>query len=242
MSEKLKESIVILTVIGAIAVLSGATEANWSENFDGNDLDLSAWGFYCFPDLTQTFTQTVETAPGGNKYLIVDETSPAGVGGSAFGAGFGSDEEFTDVRVGAVVNVTGDASGNYYGLAARANYIIDPDGSITGQAPGLFAMQIYVMHINWEAGPANLRIDVEKIINMQNIMRNVRELNLDVDVPGLDHARSYYAELDVVGSGPVYVTGSLYEYKDGPLVARTATMVDTNDNDPWEDEGVNDEV
>jgi hypothetical protein len=46
--------------------------------------------------------------------------------------------------------------------------------------------------------------------------------------------------LDVVGSGPVYVTGSLYEYKGGPLVARTATMVDTNGNDPWEDEGVKD--
>jgi hypothetical protein len=77
---------------------------------------------------------------------------------------------------------------------------------------------------------------------MQNIMRDSEELGLDVLVPGLNHARSYYAELDVVGSGPVYVTGSLYEYKDGPLVARTATMVDTNGNDPWEDEGVNDEV
>jgi hypothetical protein len=71
-------------------------------------------------------------------------------------------------------------------------------------------------------------------------MRNEEELGLDNLVPRLDNARSFYAELDVVGSGPVYVTGSIYEYKDGPLVARTATMVDTTGNDPWEDEGVND--
>ncbi|MEA3226665.1 MAG: hypothetical protein U9Q07_12010, partial [Planctomycetota bacterium] len=92
----------------------------------------------------------------------------------------------------------------------------------------------------WEDGPANLRIDIEKVVNMQNIMRNERELGLDLYVPGLNHARSYYAELDIIGSGPVYLTGSLYEYKDGPLVARTATMVDTNGNDPWEDEDVSD--
>jgi hypothetical protein len=40
----------------------------------------------------------------------------------------------------------------------------------------------------------------------------------------------------------VYVTGSLYEYKGGPVVLRTATMVDTNGNDPWEDPDVHDEV
>ena len=98
------------------------------------------------------------------------------------------------------------------------------------------------MHVNWEEGPANLRIDIEKVVNMQNIMDDPEDYGLELLVPGLNHARSYYVEMDVVGSGPVYVTGSLYEYKDGPLVARTATMVDTNGNDPWEDEGVNDEV
>ncbi len=241
MSKKLKKSVVFFAVIGTIVAVSGTTEANWFETFDGDELDLATWQFVCFPDVTKTFSHTIETDPNGNKYLSLDETSPDEAGGSLFGVGFGSNEDFTDVRVGAVVNVTGDASRNYYGLAARADYVIDPDGSITGLAPGLFAQKIYVLHINWEDGPANLRIDIEKVINMQNIMRNVRELDLDVDVPGLDHVRSYYAELDVVGSGPVYVTGSLYEYKDGPLVARTATMVDTNGNDPWEDEGVSDE-
>jgi hypothetical protein len=92
------------------------------------------------------------------------------------------------------------------------------------------------MHVNWEEGPANLRIDLEKVVNMQNIMDDPEDYGLELLVPGLNHARSYYAEMDVVGSGPVYVTGSLYEYKDGPLVARTATMVDTNGNDPWEEE------
>jgi hypothetical protein len=96
------------------------------------------------------------------------------------------------------------------------------------------------MHVNWSHGPANLRIDIEKVVNMGNIMRNEVALALEVPVAGLAHARSYYAELDVVGAGPVYVTGSLYEYKGGPLVAKTATMVDTNGNDPWEDEGAKD--
>jgi hypothetical protein len=94
------------------------------------------------------------------------------------------------------------------------------------------------MHINWEDGPANLRIDLEKVIMNQNIM----DENLEALVPGLAHARRYYAELDVVGSGPVYVTGSLYEYEGGPLVARTPTMVDTNVNDWWEDADAHDEV
>jgi hypothetical protein len=38
------------------------------------------------------------------------------------------------------------------------------------------------------------------------------------------------------------VTGSLYEYQGGPLVARTSTLVDTNGNDWWEDPDVHDEV
>ncbi|MHC4807559.1 MAG: hypothetical protein ACYTBX_15050 [Planctomycetota bacterium] len=109
-------------------------------------------------------------------------------------------------------------------------------------APGMFSTQNYLMHASWDDGPANLRIDIEKDVNMSNIMRNEEELLLEVLVPGLDHVRSYYAQLDVVGSGPVYITGGLYEFKGGPLVARTATMVDTNGNDPWEDEGVHDEV
>ena len=41
-----------------------------------------------------------------------------------------------DVRVGAVVNVAGDASHNHHGLLARASYLIDPDGTVKG-APTL---------------------------------------------------------------------------------------------------------
>ena len=239
---KVEKLVVMCAVVGLVVAVSGTAQANWSESFDGNDLDLPTWQFHCFPDMTGTFTATILADPNGNKYLSLDETSSVGVGGSAFTGAFGSDEVFTDVRVGAVVNVTGDASRNYCGLFARVIYVIDPDGSITGVAPGMFATQVYLMHINWENGPANLRIDLEKVINMSNIMRNEEELLLDLYVPGLNHARSYYAELDVVGSGPVYVTGSLYEYKGGPLVAKTATMVDTNGNDPWENEAVNDAV
>ena len=242
---KVEKVMVICALVGLIVAVNGTVQANWSESFDGDELDLPTWVFTCIPDVTKTFTSTIVTGPDGNKYLSFDETTSYNTGegsyGSAFGAGFGTDEVFTDVRVGAIVNVTGDASRNYHGLLARATYIIDPDGSLTGFAPGMFATQTYVMHIDWEDGPANLDIDIEKVVNMSNIMRNEEELLLEVPVPGLAHARSYYAELDVVGSGPVYVTGSLYEYKGGPLVIRTATMVDTNGNDPWEEEGVNDE-
>ncbi len=233
------EKVVICAVVGLLVAVSGTVQANWIETFDGDEPDLPTWEFHPYPDMTKTYTNTIITDPNGNKYLSLDDTSSAGIGGSQFGAGFGSDEVFTDVRVGAVVNVTGDASRNYHGFIARTTYFLD-DGSATGY-PGMVATQTYVMHINWEDGPANLRIDIEKVVNLSNIMRNAEELDLDVLVPGLGHARSYYAELDVVGSGPVYVTGSLYEYKGGPLVVRTATMVDTNGNDPWEDQDVQDE-
>ena len=208
-------------------------QANWLETFDGDELDLSTWVFSPYPDLTNTFTHTIVTDPNGNKYLSMDETSSAAIGGSQFGAAFGSNEEFTDVRVGAIFNVTGDASHHHHGLIARTTYFVD-DGSVSG-APGMVATQTYVMHVNWEEGPANLRLDIEKVVLMQNIMRNEDELGLDIYVPGLNNARSFYAELDVVGSGPVYITGSIYEYKGGPLAARVA-MVDTNGNDPWEEE------
>jgi hypothetical protein len=237
-----RASICLLT--GLIVLAGGTAMGDWFETFDGETLDLATWQFSPFPDVTKTFTHTILTDPNGIKYLSLDETTSydtgAGSFGSAFGAAFGSEEKFTDVRVGAVVNVVGDASHNYHGLMARATYIID-DGSLSG-APGMFATSVYIMHINWEDGPGNLRIELEKVVNMQNIMRNSQELGIELYVPGLDHARSYYAEMDVLGSDPVYLTGSLYEYKGGPVVARTATMVDTNGNDPWEDEGVGDSV
>ncbi len=236
MCREITSNAITLILAGLIVLACGTVRADWFESFDGDQLDLATWQFDPFPDLTKTFTHTVLTDPNGNKYLSLDETTSTETGGSAFGAGIASDEKFADVRVGAVVNVTGDASRNYCGLLARATIIIDPDGSITGVAPGLFAPQVYVMHVNWEDGPANLRIDIEKVVNMQNIMRNEEELGLVVYVPGLNHARSYYAEMDVLGSDPTYVTGYLYEYKGGPLVAKTATMVDTSGNDPWEED------
>jgi len=240
--KKAKKLVIVCAALGLAIFVSGTAQANWVETWNGAQPDLATWEFYCFPDVTKTFINTIKTDPTGNKYLSLDETSSVAVGGSAFGAAFGSKETFTDVRVGTIVNVIGDASRNYCGIAGRTEYIIDPDGSISGIAPGFIATKTYVMHVNWEDGPANLRIDIEKVVMMQNIMRNEEQLGLELRVPGLDHARSYYAELDIVGSGPVYVTGSLYEYKGGPLVAKTATMVDTNGNDAWEDEGVNDKV
>jgi len=236
MFNKLKSLVIVYVLIGLLLFESGTAQANWFESFNGEKPDLATWQFECFPDVTKTYTNTIVTDPNGNKYLSLDETTPVEAGGSMFGDAFGSDEIFTDVRVGAVFNVTGDASHNYYGLVARTQYFVDPDGSMTGIAPGFIAAQTYVMHVNWEDGPANLRIDIEKVLMMQNIMINETELGLELVVPGLNHVRSYYAEMDVVGSGPVYITGSLYEYKDGPLVARTATMVDTSGNDPWEED------
>lgn len=227
----------VVWILSAVCVFAGSGYANWFDSFNDGDFDLTTWQFPAFPDVTGTFTQTILAGADGNDYLAFEETSSVGVGGAAFGAGFGSDEEFKDVRVGAVINVAGDASHNYYGFLARASYFIDPDGSVTGVAPG-FVANCYILHINYEDGPANLRIDLEKVVMNQNIM----DEDIEAMIPNLANDRSYYAELDVVGSGPVYVTGSLYEYKGGPLVARTPTMVDTNGNDWWEDEGVNDEV
>jgi len=224
----------VVTVVVVLA-LSGVGLGNWIETFEGGELDLTTWQFLAYPDLAGTFTQPIKEGADGGHYVAFDEPSSISVGGAAFGAGFGSTEQFADVRVGAVVNVAGDASRNYHGLIARGSYEVS-DGSWT-PAPGVVA-NCYIMHINWENGPANLSINLEKVIMNQNIM----DEDFDVLVPGLAHARSYYAELDVVGSGPVYVTGSLYEYQGGPLVARTRTMVDTNGNDWWEDPDAHDEV
>ena len=213
-------------------VWAGAAHANWSDSFDGGKFGLTTWKWYSYPQVKNTFTQTVQTTPDGNGYLVLKETTAASATalGAAFGTGFGTDEKFTDVRVAATVNVTGDASHNYHGLAARSTYIINDGKLVPGAAPGIVS-SCYVMHINWENGPANLGINVEKVVNLSNIMRT----DFDVVAPSLVNARSYYAALDVVGSGPVYVQASLYEFKGGPLVAQTAVMVDTNGNDAWED-------
>jgi hypothetical protein len=226
----------MLCALGLVCVLAGASLANWADSFDGGQVNLDTWQFPAFPDVTGTFTQTFPLGEEDNPYLAFTETTSVGVGGAAFGAGFGSEEVFKDVRVAAVVNVAGDASHNYHGLIARASYFIDPDGSLTNVAPGVVA-DCYILHINWEDGPANLRIDIEKVIMNQNIM----DEDIEAVIPALVNDRSYFAELNVVGSGPVYVTGSLYESQGGPLVARVS-MIDTNGNDWWEDTGAHDEV
>ncbi len=238
MSGILKHFITVCVLLGAIGVLSGTANANWLETFDGNSFDLATWQFECYPDLTKTFKATIQDGLDDNDYISLDETSPADVGGSQFGVGIGDPGDiFRDVRVGAVFNVTGDASWNYYGLAARIDYFID-DGSITG-VPGIVASS-YVLIIHYEEGPANLKIELLKSVNLQSdIMATWQP---EVPVPGLDHAKGHYFELDVVGSDPVYITGSVYEYKGGPLLVRTPTFVDTSANDPWEAPNIHDDV
>jgi len=219
-----------------VLILSTLAQANWSETFDNNTFDLSTWLIRAYPEMTGTFEATIADGPDENDYLAFAETSSVSVGGSAMGVGFGSTDQFADARIGALVNVAGD-SRSYHGLAARTTYFIDSDGTISG-APGLIA-SAYIMLIHWQDGPANLRIEVFKIVNgSEAVMKTYHEITAS----GLDHARSRYAELDAIGSDPVYITGSLYEYKGGPLLARTPTLVDTSGVDSWEHGGVYDGV
>jgi len=224
--------------MAVIAILSGTAQANWLETFDGNSFDLATWQFSCYPDLTKTFSQTIQDGPDDNDYMSLGETSPADIGGSQIGIGIGNpDDKFTDVRLGAVFNVDGNTSWNYHGMAARVEYFID-DGSITG-VPGIVASS-YILFVHYEEGPANLKIELMKSINLSpDIMA---EWQPEVPVPGLDHAKSHYFELDVVGSDPVYITGSVYEYKGGPLLVRTPTFIDTSANDPWEAPNIHNDV
>jgi hypothetical protein len=222
-------------------VMTGTAAADWSETFDNNSFDLATWNWGCYPDMTSTFTHNIANIPGPYDYLTLRETTPFNLGagsyGSAFGMGF-PNEVFTDVRVGAVINVAGDASRHLFGIVARANYFVD-DGSISG-APGMVATGAYLLIYHLEDGPANVRIEILKIYMNDDVIMKVFEP--EVPVPGLDRVRSHYVELDVVGSGPVYVTGRIYEYKGGPLLVRTPTMVDTSGNDPWENPGLHDGV
>jgi hypothetical protein len=90
----------------------------------------------------------------------------------------------------------------------------------------------YILLVHWEDGPTNMRIEILKIfMNSDRIMGTFEP---EVPVPGVDHDRSRYIELDVVGSDPVYVMGSIYEYKGGPLLVSTPVMVDTGGKDAWE--------
>jgi hypothetical protein len=221
----------VCVLIGLILFTSSTVQANWLDTFDGNTFDLSTWLFSSYPDLTKTFKATIQDGPDDNDYLTLDESSPADIGGAQFGIGIGDPaDKFTDVRVAANFNINPDTSWNYHGLAARIDYFID-DGSITG-VPGIVA-SCYVMVIHYEEGPANLKVELIKAINLDTAI--MAEWQPEVPVPGLDHARSHYFVLDVVGQNPTYITGCVYEYKDGPLLVRTPTFIDTSANDPeWE--------
>jgi len=219
-----------LTLVLGIACLG---HADWEETFDGKAFDLDSWLFECYPKLTDTFTYEIQDGPEDNDFLAMTETSPSSAGGSQFGVGIGAPEEFADVRVGAVVNAGNLASRSYHGLAARIQYFVDPDGSLTG-APGIVPTS-YTMLIHYQDGPANLRIELLKIVNLLDNHSKYWE----IPVPGLGHGRSYYVELEVIGLDPIYITSRLYDAKGGALLASTPTLIDTNAQDDWENaEGV----
>ena len=111
-----------VAIIAVIAILSGTAQANWLETFDGNSFDLATWLFSGYPALTGTFTQTIQDGPDDNDYISLDETSPADIGGAQIGVAIGDpDDKFTDVRLGAVLNLDGNASWNYHGRSERAH-------------------------------------------------------------------------------------------------------------------------
>jgi len=234
----MRELVTCCVVVVLVVAIGSTAQANWSETFGGNAFDLPTWLFRAYPELTGSFTATIQDGPDDDDYISIDETNPAPAGGSQFGVGIGDpDDIFSDVRVGAVFNVTGDVSWTFHGLSARTSYFID-DGSISGYS-GIIA-SCYALLIHYEDGPANLRLELVKVVNLSTeIMQTWQP---EVPVPGADHARSRYVELDVVGSDPVYITGSIYEYKGGPLLVRTPTFIDTSANDPWERPGIHDDV
>lgn len=221
-------SVKVTRVLAIVAALASVGLADWADSFDGGQLGLQ-WTFVSFPQVAGTFKQTITATEGGNHYLTFTETTAVAKGGSAFSAGFGTSEKFKDVRVGATVNVAGDTRYCYYGLIARASYFIDKDGKLTGVAPG-FVADGYILHVDYSNGPANVAINIEKVKMNQNVM----DKTVAAAIPSVLGARSFYAELEVVGAGPVTVTGRLYEAKGGALLAQVS-FVDTDAKDPWED-------
>ncbi len=223
-----KISLCLCVSVGFLVLSSYPVLADWQETFDNGAFDLSTWRFEEFPDIpgTPTLSVTLVQEAGSDYYLSMKDPLGVNSGGSAIALGMGDPNDIqSDVRFGATVNVMGGASWGHHLLGARSSFFINSN------PPGL-VVDGYVLHIDWEHGPANVVLEVEKVIQNSNIMKIT---TYDV-VPGLDNERSYYAELDVVGSGPVYITGTLYESKGGPIVLRLPTLVDTDDQDPWEDD------
>jgi hypothetical protein len=85
MAGKLKHFAVVCALAALLVAVSGTTQANWFETFDGEQLDLPAWGFHPFPDVTKTFTHTIKAEPDGNKYLSLDETTSYNLDGGSYG-------------------------------------------------------------------------------------------------------------------------------------------------------------
>jgi hypothetical protein len=228
---KMDKSIVTIRATLTIMMILATTAQAWIETFDGDPADL-AWDWASVEPVgysqSATFQAQRQQDTNGNYFVRLTESASVTSGGAAFGIGF-VPEAFTDVRIGAVINVTEEACIYYQGLGARAFYFLHP-------AYGGLIADAYTLHVDWEDGPANISINIEKVYQLSNMM----DQGIGAMVPGYAHRKSYYAVLDVIGSDPTFVTGCLYEYEGGPLLARTPTMVDTGDNDDWEDAGVND--
>ncbi len=225
-----------MTGTGRIALLCAVAvvcvcpvRADWYESFNNNSFDIPTWQFPCYPDIAKTFQGTIKDGLEEDDYMELHESSSVSVGGAAFGMAHPSNEQFTDVKVGVVFNVDG-AGDSYCGIGARAGYIVD-DGSLSG-APGMIA-NAYVLLMHWQDGPARVRIEFQKVVQNAHIHSEFDEVML----PGLDHARSHYVEFDIIGSDPTYIQGSVYEYKGGPLLARTPLYIDSSGKESWEKEG-----
>lgn len=207
---------------------------NWEETFDNNALDLPTWQFIEYPDWDFTptsFQHPILDGPADDDYIQLADTLGVNSGGSAFGMAMGDPNDlFTDVRVGATVNINGDASWGHHLIGARSKAF--PSSDLGDSKPG-HLVNGYVLHVNYEEGPANLVFELEKVYASQEIMRGGHSVS--AIVPGLDHKRGYYAEMDVVGTDPTYVSCALYESKGGSLILQLPVLVDTNVQDPWEE-------
>jgi hypothetical protein len=222
----------VIWVVALGALCAGSACADWADSFAGGKLNLP-WTFVSFPQKTGTFEQTITAGADANDfYLTFTETKPEWAGGAVFALGFPSTETFQDVRVGATVNVTGNDCHYFsYGLIARASYYVDPDDEFSGIGPGVMA-DGYIMHIDYSDGPANLSINVDKIMRNHSVLDEIPAAL----VPGVLNARSFYAELEVVGASAATVTGRLYGSQGGSLLAEVS-FVDADAKDPWEDAG-----
>ncbi len=204
------------------AILVYPVQGDWLETFgtDGVNTDRT-WMYGAAP--SGTFQQSLSDAGGGDYYLNLLENKARDQGGAQICAALCVDEVFADVRVGGTVNINGNDRRHYMGLAARVDATEVP-------GMGVVVKSAYLLLYHWEDGPTRVRIELIKVANNADI----RSSQPEYEVPGIDHARSHYLELEVLGSGPVYIRGSIYSYKGGPLLARTPVLVDTAGEDSWE--------